>query len=119
MSQKASAEPQATGGGAERAQEDRGEGEAEQPEAQKADVQKTDEAPKPKRGEVVDINRGGRQASPARRRSHLQARVLRLAAPSVRRMARELGVDIAQVTGSGEGGRISVEDLQQFVKGVM
>jgi pyruvate dehydrogenase E2 component (dihydrolipoamide acetyltransferase) len=34
-------------------------------------------------------------------------------------MARELGVDISQVTGSGEGGRISVDDLQQFVKGVM
>jgi pyruvate dehydrogenase E2 component (dihydrolipoamide acetyltransferase) len=34
-------------------------------------------------------------------------------------MARELGVDIRQVTGSGEGGRISVEDVQVYVKGVM
>jgi pyruvate dehydrogenase E2 component (dihydrolipoamide acetyltransferase) len=34
-------------------------------------------------------------------------------------MARELGVDIRQVSGSGENGRISVEDLQAYVKGVM
>ena len=126
MSQKASAVPQATGGGAERAKEDRGEGEAEQPEAQEADVQKkeadvqkTDDAPKPKRGEVVDINRGGRQAAAATDEPSVTQGPSAPAAPSVRRMARELGVDIGQVSGSGEGGRISVEDLQQFVKGVM
>jgi pyruvate dehydrogenase E2 component (dihydrolipoamide acetyltransferase) len=119
MSQKASAVPQATGGGAERAQEDRGEGEAEQPEAQEADVQKVDAAPRPKRGEVVDINRGGRQAAPAADEQAATQGPAAPAAPSVRRMARELGVDISQVTGSGEGGRISVDDLQQFVKGVM
>lgn len=41
------------------------------------------------------------------------------AAPSVRRMARELGVDITRVQGSGPGGRIGAEDVQSFVKGVM
>jgi pyruvate dehydrogenase E2 component (dihydrolipoamide acetyltransferase) len=41
------------------------------------------------------------------------------AAPSVRRTARELGVDINQVTGSGPGGRISVEDVKAFVKRAM
>ncbi|HXG54276.1 MAG TPA: 2-oxo acid dehydrogenase subunit E2, partial [Vicinamibacterales bacterium] len=41
------------------------------------------------------------------------------AAPSVRRMARELGVDIASVTGSGDGGRISVDDLQAYVKAAL
>jgi pyruvate dehydrogenase E2 component (dihydrolipoamide acetyltransferase) len=41
------------------------------------------------------------------------------AAPSVRRMARELGVDITRVQGSGPGGRIGAEDVQTFVKGVM
>jgi len=35
-----------------------------------------------------------------------------LAAPSVRRMARELGIDLAQVTGSGPGGRISADDVR-------
>lgn len=38
------------------------------------------------------------------------------AAPSVRRFARELGVDIHQVEGSGPGGRISQDDVKAFVK---
>ncbi len=38
------------------------------------------------------------------------------AAPSVRRFAREIGVDIHQVRGSGAGGRISIEDLKTFAK---
>ncbi len=38
------------------------------------------------------------------------------AAPSVRRFARELGVDIYQVQGSGPGGRISEDDVRTFVR---
>ena len=38
------------------------------------------------------------------------------ASPAVRVFARELGVDLAQVTGTERGGRISKEDVQQFVK---
>jgi pyruvate dehydrogenase E2 component (dihydrolipoamide acetyltransferase) len=38
------------------------------------------------------------------------------AAPSVRRMARELGVDIHDVHGSGLDGRISQEDVHAYVK---
>ncbi len=41
------------------------------------------------------------------------------AAPSVRRLARELGVDIHQVQGTGPRGRISADDVQQFVKATM
>ncbi|GMV23724.1 MAG: dihydrolipoamide acetyltransferase component of pyruvate dehydrogenase complex [Acidimicrobiia bacterium] len=41
------------------------------------------------------------------------------AAPSVRRFARELGVDIAQVKGSGPGGRIGSEDVKAHVKAAM
>lgn len=41
------------------------------------------------------------------------------AAPSVRRMARELGVDIYQVRGSGPGGRISETDVRRFVRDAM
>jgi pyruvate dehydrogenase E2 component (dihydrolipoamide acetyltransferase) len=37
-----------------------------------------------------------------------------LAAPSVRRLARELGVDINEAPGSGEGGRVSAEDVRAF-----
>ena len=38
------------------------------------------------------------------------------ASPGVRRFARELGVPIGQVTGTGPKGRISKEDIQGFVK---
>jgi pyruvate dehydrogenase E2 component (dihydrolipoamide acetyltransferase) len=38
------------------------------------------------------------------------------AAPSTRRLARQLGVNLRQVDGSGPGGRITQEDVQQFVK---
>lgn len=41
------------------------------------------------------------------------------ASPSVRRFARELGVPLAEVRGSGLKGRITLEDVQGFVKGVM
>ena len=41
------------------------------------------------------------------------------ASPSVRKFARELGVDLARVTGTGPNARIRQEDVQAFVKGVM
>ena len=41
------------------------------------------------------------------------------AAPSVRRLARELGVDLHQVQGSGPNGRISQDDVKTFTKQVM
>ena len=41
------------------------------------------------------------------------------ASPSVRKFARELGVDISKVKGTGPNGRILHEDVQGFVKQVM
>ena len=41
------------------------------------------------------------------------------ASPSIRKFARELGVDLARVAGSAAKGRITQEDVQNFVKGVM
>ncbi|WP_114638438.1 dihydrolipoyllysine-residue acetyltransferase [Polynucleobacter necessarius] len=41
------------------------------------------------------------------------------ASPSVRKFARELGVTIGQVKGSGPKGRITQEDVQAFVKAAM
>jgi pyruvate dehydrogenase E2 component (dihydrolipoamide acetyltransferase) len=38
------------------------------------------------------------------------------AAPNVRRLAREIGVDIYEVKGSGPGGRITQEDVKSFAK---
>ena len=72
------------------------------------------------RGEVVDINRGARpspQPSPAD--ADAERRPGAPAAPSVRRLARELGVDIALVSGSGPAGRISIGDVQEYVKAAL
>ena len=41
------------------------------------------------------------------------------ASPSVRRFARELGVDLSRVKGSGVKGRITPDDVKSFVKQVM
>lgn len=41
------------------------------------------------------------------------------ASPSVRKFARELGVDLTLVSGSGRKGRILKDDVQQFVKSAM
>lgn len=38
------------------------------------------------------------------------------ASPSIRRFARELGVSLSQVRGSGEKGRVTKDDVQNFVK---
>src|SRR5262245_26303254 len=41
------------------------------------------------------------------------------ASPSVRKFARELGVDLSKVRGSGPKNRVLASDVQAFVKGVM
>ncbi|MDP1997113.1 MAG: dihydrolipoyllysine-residue acetyltransferase [Gallionella sp.] len=41
------------------------------------------------------------------------------ASPAIRRFARELGVDLAQVTGRGEKGRVTKDDVQHFVKSAL
>jgi pyruvate dehydrogenase E2 component (dihydrolipoamide acetyltransferase) len=70
--------------------------------------------PKP-RGEVVDISRGARAPQPPAAEQEPR-RPAPPAAPSVRRLARELGVDIRLVSGSGPQGRISTDDVQAFVR---
>jgi pyruvate dehydrogenase E2 component (dihydrolipoamide acetyltransferase) len=65
-------------------------------------------------GKVVDISRGARPAvEPASAAPELPVAP---AAPSVRRLARELGVEINQVAGSGSAGRISVDDVKAHAK---
>ena len=41
------------------------------------------------------------------------------ASPAIRRFARELGVQVAQVKGSGIKGRVTKDDVQQFVKAAL
>jgi len=40
------------------------------------------------------------------------------AGPATRRLARELGVDLQQVTGTGPGGRVSEEDIKEYVRAI-
>jgi pyruvate dehydrogenase E2 component (dihydrolipoamide acetyltransferase) len=92
----------------------------EQPRAQRAPTRlpedDVEEAPRQKRGEVVDITRGPRSQPGTSAPSDAPAPP---AAPSVRRIARELGVDIRQVSGTGPGGRITVDDVQGFVRAAL
>lgn len=46
-------------------------------------------------------------------------RALILATPSVRKLAREKGIDIAAVKGTGKNGRITREDVQNYTFGVV
>jgi len=41
------------------------------------------------------------------------------ASPAIRRFARELGVQVTQVKGSGEKGRVTKDDVQNFVKAAL
>ena len=65
---------------------------------------------------VVDISRGQRPAAEPPAAPDLPPAP---AAPSVRRMARELGVDINGVPGSGSSGRISIDDVKAHARNLM
>jgi pyruvate dehydrogenase E2 component (dihydrolipoamide acetyltransferase) len=115
----------AASAGTAEAREDREsdkDGVAKQPAAQSDQPEKDEEDAAPrKRGEVVDISRAARSSSQATATATapdaaVAAGPAPAAAPSVRRIARELGVDIRQISGSGPGGRITVDDVQGFVR---
>jgi len=71
------------------------------------------EKKKEEKGEVEEMKPGELDEQPPILRGSAPA------APSVRRIARELGVDINKVPGSGEGGRISMDDVKAYVKKIM
>ena len=70
------------------------------------------ESPALQQEKVVDISRGVRPAVERPASDGPSAP----AAPSVRRMARELGVDIDEVAGTGDEGRVSIEDVKAHAK---
>jgi pyruvate dehydrogenase E2 component (dihydrolipoamide acetyltransferase) len=74
---------------------------------------KENEPVKEVKGEVEELKPGERDDQPPILRGSAPA------APSVRRIARELGVDINKVPGSGENGRISMDDVKAYVKKIM
>ena len=117
----AGGEPQTSQEAAKAGANERGKGEVDGPAVQVAGAADTEEdaaeeaAPAPKkRGEVVDFS--GARTQPA---AEAPTGPAAPAAPSVRRLARELGVEIRLVPGSGPDGRIGVEDVQQYVKSAL
>ncbi len=73
----------------------------------------------PRRGQVVDMPpRGGRGAALAALVPDAD-RPAAPAAPSVRRLAREIGVDVNAVQGSGPGGRITANDVKEHARRVL
>jgi pyruvate dehydrogenase E2 component (dihydrolipoamide acetyltransferase) len=72
----------------------------------------TEKVESPK-GELPELKPGERDDQPPILRGSAPA------APSVRRIARELGVDINKVPGSGAGGRISMDDIKAYVKNIL
>ncbi len=71
------------------------------------------------RASVVDIAAARQPAAPAPSAPLPSLHTSSPAAPSVRRLAREIGVDVSQVTGTGPGGRITQDDVKEFAKRVM
>jgi pyruvate dehydrogenase E2 component (dihydrolipoamide acetyltransferase) len=73
--------------------------------------------------EVVDFSRGARPAAAAATAPAtppaVDTRPPAAAAPSVRRLARQLGLDIHAINGSGPGGRISADDVMGYAKQVI
>ncbi|TGN95719.1 dihydrolipoyllysine-residue acetyltransferase [Burkholderia sp. USMB20] len=58
-------------------------------------------------------------ATPATHARMVVPGVVTLASPSIRKLARELGVQLESVTGSGPKGRILRDDVHHYVKGAM
>ena len=76
------------------------------------------EKEEPPRGEVVEP-RPGVRPKPEEAPKPGEARELIAAAPSVRRLARELGIDINEVVGSEPGGRVSEEDVRNYARSII
>jgi len=73
-----------------------------------------EQTPNPSRPPLV--RGGGAAPSPDKGRA---GEGLAHASPAIRRFARELGVDLAQVRGSGEKSRVTKDDVQNFVKAAL
>ena len=84
---------------------------AEQPKAEAKP-----ESPK-RKAEVVEMKPSKQAAAPAPAAVQASADPASIpAAPSARRLARELGVNIAEIPGSGPGGRISMDDVTAYAR---
>jgi len=80
------------------------------------------QAPAPQKSEpqkVVSMSRPQKQAEPAPPPPAKERGPAAPASPSVRRLAREVGVDINEVQGTGAEGRISQEDVKEHARRIL
>lgn len=116
------------GGKAQSKKKEEPESNGEEPSAKKESKKEQEEAnePEPKakveRSEPIEAKADAPAAKVAEKRSGSAAPRASTgpvpASPSVRRLAREIGVDIYAVDGSGPGGRISELDVKEFARDV-
>src|SRR5258708_21274190 len=59
---------------------------------------------------------GDEPEAPANESTPAKAGAIPAASPSIRKMARELGIDLTRVRGSNEGGRIQLNDLRSYIQ---
>ncbi|OXL84429.1 dienelactone hydrolase [Paenibacillus sp. SSG-1] len=83
--------------------------------AQEADAAKgsADTTSSPATSSPADAKEGGADQAPAPAAPNKEV----LATPSVRKFAREQGVDITQVSGTGNNGKVTKEDVEAFKNG--
>ena len=106
----------------EEAGEEKTEGKTAQASADKDAVQEEGEAEKEeteeRKEQAAEAGSPGKaQAAPGAYEGKTGDKGLIPAAPSVRRLAREQGVDLSRIQGSGILGRISAEDVMRFKEG--
>ncbi|WP_223066234.1 2-oxo acid dehydrogenase subunit E2 [Paenibacillus caui] len=79
------------------------------------DVPEQESAPQQAAGQEADAAKGGANTAAAAVPGAPNAEIL--ATPGVRKFAREQGVDLSLVKGSGKAGKITKEDVEAFKKG--
>ncbi|MBD3219457.1 MAG: biotin/lipoyl-binding protein, partial [candidate division Zixibacteria bacterium] len=94
-------------------EEEEPEEEEEKEEEKKEKVEKKEKKPAAKKKEPE------KKKAPPKEEKEEEHKPLAPAAPSVRRLARELGADVNSIPGSGPGGRISLEDVKRYVKHII
>jgi pyruvate dehydrogenase E2 component (dihydrolipoamide acetyltransferase) len=90
--------------------------EAEQLEEAKKERPLKEEKPEEKAVEKKPAKTAAPRPEKEEKKAEPEPRRMVAAGPATRRLARELGVEIAQVRGSGPGGRITEQDVRSYVK---
>jgi pyruvate dehydrogenase E2 component (dihydrolipoamide acetyltransferase) len=89
----------------------------EEPKAEPKDEEpKAETKPEKRKADVVEMKPSKPAAAPAATKAEAADAASIPAAPSARRLARELGVSIKDIQGSGPGGRISMDDVTAYAR---